>query len=195
LYSKSRVRGDFQARFCERLRVKLPLPTRCQIVGHNYKYYRMDDIIIKIAIGLAIGLLGLFLRDVYNYVKRKFIKSKKPKVVLEYEVTAKGAHSSNPRIYEFRSNLLIQNIDTIPVYNLRVIQNLNSKSKEIFRENYLSPNEKKEIKKEIEVPFGKIGTNYEEAKQVIPEDFKQPDLVLKFEDSDGHNYSKIVVIK
>ena len=155
----------------------------------------MDDIIIKIAIGLAIGLLGFFLRDVYNYVKRKFIKSKKPKVVLEYEVTAKGAHGSNPRIYEFRSNFLIQNIDTIPVYNLRVIQNLNSKSKEIFRENYLSPNEKKEIKKEIEVPFGKIGTNYEEAKQVIPEDFKQPDLVLKFEDSDGHNYSKIVVIK
>ncbi len=25
---KSRVMGDYQARFCERLRVKLPLPTR-----------------------------------------------------------------------------------------------------------------------------------------------------------------------
>ena len=28
LYNKSRVMGDYQARFCERLRVKLPLPTR-----------------------------------------------------------------------------------------------------------------------------------------------------------------------
>lgn len=155
----------------------------------------MDDIIIKIAIGLTIGLLGFFLRDVYNYVKRKFIISKKPKVVLEYEVSRKGTHGSNPIIYKFRSILLIQNIDTIPVYNLRVIQNLNSKSKEVFRENYLSPNEKKEIKKEIEVPFGKNGTNYEEAKQVIPKDFKQPDLILKFEDSDGHKYSNKVVIK
>ncbi len=28
LYNKSRVMGDYQARFCERLRVKLPLPTQ-----------------------------------------------------------------------------------------------------------------------------------------------------------------------
>jgi len=28
LYNKSRVMGDYQARICERLRVKLPLPTR-----------------------------------------------------------------------------------------------------------------------------------------------------------------------
>jgi len=28
LYNKSRVMGDYQARFCERLRVKFPLPTR-----------------------------------------------------------------------------------------------------------------------------------------------------------------------
>ena len=25
--------GDYQARFCERLRVRLPLPTRCRAVG------------------------------------------------------------------------------------------------------------------------------------------------------------------
>ncbi len=31
LYNKSRVKGDFQARFCERLRVKIPLPTRLQV--------------------------------------------------------------------------------------------------------------------------------------------------------------------
>ena len=52
-----------------------------------------------------------------------------------------------------------------------------------------------EIKKEIEVPFGKIGTKYEEAKQVLPEDFKLPDMLLRFEDSDGHKYTQTVVIK
>jgi hypothetical protein len=35
LYNKSRVRGDFQARFCERLGVKFPLPTRLLNVGFN----------------------------------------------------------------------------------------------------------------------------------------------------------------
>jgi hypothetical protein len=32
LYNKSRVRGEFQARFCERLGVKLPLSTRSPTV-------------------------------------------------------------------------------------------------------------------------------------------------------------------
>jgi len=30
LYDKSRVRGDFHARFCERNGVKLPVPTRLE---------------------------------------------------------------------------------------------------------------------------------------------------------------------
>ncbi len=37
LYNKSRVMGDYQARFCERLRVKLPLPTRPPTVMANKK--------------------------------------------------------------------------------------------------------------------------------------------------------------
>ena len=37
LYNKSRVMGDYQARFCERLSVKLPLPTRHSVVGCNSK--------------------------------------------------------------------------------------------------------------------------------------------------------------
>jgi hypothetical protein len=35
LYNKRRVRGDFQARFCERLGVKFPLPTRLRDVICN----------------------------------------------------------------------------------------------------------------------------------------------------------------
>lgn len=37
LYNKSRVRGDFQARFCERFRVKLPLPTRSKTRWHPFR--------------------------------------------------------------------------------------------------------------------------------------------------------------
>ena len=36
LYNKSRVRGDFQARFCERLGVKFPLSTRSQTVTSKH---------------------------------------------------------------------------------------------------------------------------------------------------------------
>ena len=37
---KSRVRGDFQARFCERVRVKLPRSTRpCTILCHCHKIF------------------------------------------------------------------------------------------------------------------------------------------------------------
>ena len=48
LYLKSRVRGDFQARFCERLRVKLPLPTRLQTVIFNKKLLGSYFLITKI---------------------------------------------------------------------------------------------------------------------------------------------------
>ena len=37
LYNKSRVMGDYQARFCERLWVKLPLPTRHSVASGKLK--------------------------------------------------------------------------------------------------------------------------------------------------------------
>jgi len=40
LYNKSRVMGDYQAQFCERLRVKLPLPTRHSVVSIHFKINR-----------------------------------------------------------------------------------------------------------------------------------------------------------
>lgn len=42
LYNKSRVMGDYQARFCERIRVKLPFPTRLQY-GTADKYFWLGD--------------------------------------------------------------------------------------------------------------------------------------------------------
>ena len=40
LYNKSRVMGDYQARFCERLGVKLPLSTRPPNVSKPKKMSR-----------------------------------------------------------------------------------------------------------------------------------------------------------
>ncbi len=36
--------GDYHVRFCERLRVKLPLPTRCQTVTKHIKITKLHDI-------------------------------------------------------------------------------------------------------------------------------------------------------
>jgi len=43
LYDKSRVMGDYQARFCERIRVKFPFPTRPRNVGNKCKSDRRAD--------------------------------------------------------------------------------------------------------------------------------------------------------
>ena len=49
LYNKSRVRGDFQARFCERLGVKFPLSTRC-VPRINHGNKRLNAV-IKMMVG------------------------------------------------------------------------------------------------------------------------------------------------
>ena len=41
LYNKSRVMEDYQARFCERLGAKFPLPTRHSVVNGNLKKDRV----------------------------------------------------------------------------------------------------------------------------------------------------------
>jgi hypothetical protein len=43
LYNKSRVMGDYQARFCEKLGVKLPLLTRPATVMVHNKSLRLAD--------------------------------------------------------------------------------------------------------------------------------------------------------
>ncbi|MBE0649428.1 MAG: hypothetical protein IH595_01175 [Bacteroidales bacterium] len=156
----------------------------------------MNGTVITILTGLLILVVGFFLRDIYNYLKRKFIKSQKPKVALEYIVRASGAHSSNPRIYEFKSWLFVQNIDIEPIYNLKIVQYSNNFSKEIFSKNHLSPNDKEEIRDVFEIPFeGEELSDYKSAIQSIPDDRKNPDFTLHFEDRNGHKYSQKALVK
>ncbi len=155
----------------------------------------MEDTLTKILYTVLIGLIGYFTRDIYNYLKRKFIKSTKPKIVVEYNYRARSAHGTNPRLYKFLGQLLIQNIDTQPVYKLELIHTEDKIKNTILTENYLSPNAKKEISKEIEVPYGETGANYEGAETVLPDEFKKPDYKLYYEDKNGHKYTQKVILK
>jgi hypothetical protein len=155
----------------------------------------MEDTITKILYTILIGLIGYFTRDVYNYLKRKFIKSTKPKIVLEYNYRARSAHGTNPRLYKFLGTLLIQNIATQPVYSLQLIHTEDKIKNTILTENHLSPNEKKEISTEIEVPYGETGADYEGAKTALPDKFKMPEYKLYYKDENGHKYSQRAILK
>ena len=58
---KSRVRGDFHARFCERVRVKLPRSTRPMTLIHNLlgDHYEIGDAGIVINDMIAAGLIDV----------------------------------------------------------------------------------------------------------------------------------------
>ena len=155
----------------------------------------MEENLTKILYTILIGLIGYFTRDVYNYFKRKFFKSTKPKLVLEYSYKGGSAHGINPRLYRFFGKLLIQNIDAQPIYNLRLIHTENEIKDTILRENHLSPNDKKEISTKIEIPFGETGKDFAGAEAELPEKFKNPNYKLYFENKNGHKYSEKVLIK
>jgi hypothetical protein len=53
------VRGDFQARFCERLRVKLPLPTRSQTRSILYNTSSILSFVICVQFKHSVGLVPL----------------------------------------------------------------------------------------------------------------------------------------
>ena len=154
----------------------------------------MEDNLTKILLALLIGLIGYFTRDIYNFVKRKIIRSRKPKVVLEYTVKANSSHGMNPRLYKFIGNLLIQNIDTKPIYKLRLVLKTENGNEEILNENHLSPNDKRLIKKETEIPFGETGTDYVGAQTELPEQFQRPNYIMHFENGDGHKFKQKVII-
>jgi len=44
LYDKSRVRGDFHARFCERNGVKLPVPTRLRTSSETERCGQFESV-------------------------------------------------------------------------------------------------------------------------------------------------------
>ena len=65
---KSRVRGDFHARFCGRVRVKLPRSTRPKTLGHYIQYFFWFFCIVGIFIFLLVIFLSLDAQ--YQWTKR-----------------------------------------------------------------------------------------------------------------------------
>lgn len=147
---------------------------------------------INILYTLGIGIIGYFTRDVYNLIKRKYFKGEKPKVILKYSYRHFSTHGSNPRLYGFTSKIIIQNIDLVPLYNIRLVQKLDDIEKVIRNIELLSPTEKIEINNEKEVEYGSIGDNIKEAEQQLPDNFTSPNLILYFKDKNGHKFKSVL---
>lgn len=135
-------------------------------------------------------LAGFFLRDAYNYVKRKYIKGDKPKMTIGFDVAFSSSHGTNPRIYNFRRAIKIQNIDTLPIYDVEVVSEAQGQNQVLFCKNFLAPSQSEELKHEKEVRFGDSGNVPNEAFELLPEAFKNPKLTLKYKDKNGHKFKQ-----
>lgn len=147
--------------------------------------------IYKALYTLLIGLLGYFLRDVYNWTKRKLIKGVRPKLSIKYTFRHTATLGTHPRMYTFESLMVVQNIDTRPIYNIVISRQENGELTEIESKELLSSTEKIEIKDSINVPFGDIGSKRKEAEKELKESFKDPHIIVSYEDENGHKYKKV----
>lgn len=138
---------------------------------------------------LGIGLLGYFLRDIYNFIKKKLIKGDKPRTSLRYSYRHKSTSGTNPRKYTFYSKIKFKNIDTQPLYDVNI--NLVKAQETILLTSVdsLPPNEEIIIDDKIEVAYGDFGNKPKEAEKTLPVDFKTPNLIVKFQNKNGHKFN------
>jgi hypothetical protein len=141
---------------------------------------------------LGIGLLGYFLRDIYNFIKKKLIKGDKPKTSLSYSYRHKSTSGTYPRNYSFNSIILFKNIDTEPIYEVKIYQIKSEETIVLKSLDSLPPNQELIIENKIEIPFGDTGSQPKEAEKTLPVDFKTPNLKIKFQNKNGHKYQKSI---
>jgi len=149
----------------------------------------MELNIYTILYTLVIGLLGYFLRDLYNYAKKKTIRAEKPKNSLKYSYGHKMTSGTYPRMYSFNSSLIFKNIDTEPFYDITIDQIIDGSSNSLKSTENLNPGEKIKIVDKIEIPYGNDGSKPKEAEEKLPETFKNPDIIVTFINKNGHKYN------
>ena len=91
----------------------------------------MDPTIKKIIESVTILFVGYFLRDLYIWLKKLLVPKKKPKIFVEYTYNHKSTTGTYPRNYEFKSHLVIHNIDSETIYNVKVYKYENNKNDKI----------------------------------------------------------------
>lgn len=142
---------------------------------------------------LVVGLISYFLRDLYGYVKRQVIKGDKPKLSLNHSYRHKMTHGTNPRLYRFKSSLIIKNIDTIPLYDVQIQQIINGQTKTISQQESLNVQEVIKINNEFEIPYGQNGNLIKEAEEQLPESFRKPEITVSFSNKNGHKFKKQLI--
>jgi hypothetical protein len=137
----------------------------------------MEINIYTIIYTLGIGLLGYFLRDIYN-----------PRKTLRYSYQHKTTSGTYPRIYTFKNRIHFKNIDTQPIYEVEINQTKNGVSINLKSLDNLFPNEEIIIEDQLEIPFEDTGNKPKEAEKMLPENFITPKLLVEFKNKSGHKY-------
>lgn len=94
-----------------------------------------------------------------------------------------------PRMYSFNSSLIFKNIDTEPFYDITIDQIIDGSSNSLKSIENLNPGEKIKIVDKIEIPYGDDGSKPKEAEEKLPENFKNPDIIVTFINKNGHKYN------
>ncbi len=145
-------------------------------------------ILKKIIYALFTILLGLITRDIYRFIKIKLAKKDVPRISIKYNLKHRSTYGTNPRYYKFVNHLIIHNLDTIPLYDLKVYCNKNDSDELIAEQELLSPGEKLEKKEEIIIPYGDTGNVITEAKEHLPDSFKNPMIYVKYKNKKGEKF-------
>ena len=133
-------------------------------------------------------VIGIFLRDVYAWIKKHLFKIQ-PKISVNHICKWRSAYNTNPRNYKFENNIILQNIDTEPLYDVQLyVMDADEKSLKISQE-LVSPAEKINYEEEVVVEYGDAGNFTDEAKKLLPSSVKNPLIIVEYKNKKGNKFS------
>lgn len=125
----------------------------------------------------------------YSYIKRKLLRTEKLKIHVGYSYRYFSAWGENPRKYKFKSILYVQNIDTSPIYQVKIFKYLKKEIGEpLFEKVSLKPDDKIEQEEDKIVECGDGHNHIEEAKKILPEIFVNPTILIRYENKNGKQF-------
>lgn len=105
---------------------------------------------------------------------------------VEYRYKYFSAWGENPRKYKFKSTLCVQNIDTIPVYDISIYKYTGKTIGSTFIDKVsLKPDEKIENEEDQIIEYGDGNNNPEEAKKLLTQIFTNPKILIYLKNKNG----------